>query len=115
MHGPRTGAALLALLIGAVIIPVGIHLQRENIHTYDTRMHPDDELIRWYWRGPYAMTVGQPLRLEGDDEDRDGVHAASERIMQSIRNLAGQSERRIVSRPQMPTVNDKRISEWAQG
>jgi len=92
---PRTGAARLALMTGAPIIPVGIHLDRENIHTYDTRMHPDDELIRWYWRGPYTMTVGQPLRLEGDVEDREGVHTASDRIMQSIRQLAGQSERRM--------------------
>ncbi|MGC9394043.1 MAG: lysophospholipid acyltransferase family protein [Anaerolineae bacterium] len=95
LHDPRTGAARLALLTGAPIIPVGIHLRRENVRTYDARMHPDDELIRWYWRGPYAMTVGQPLHLEGDVEDWAGVRAASEGMMEAIRRLAGQSERRM--------------------
>jgi 1-acyl-sn-glycerol-3-phosphate acyltransferase len=115
LHSPRTGAARLALLTGAPVIPVGIHLQRENVRTYDTRMHPDDELIRWYWRGPYAMTVGQPLHLQGDVEDREGVHAASEGMMQSIRQLAGESEQRVASRSSMPASNKTRINEWAQG
>lgn len=95
LHSPRTGAARLALLTGAPIIPVGIHLQRERIRTYDARLNENDELIRWYWDGPYAMTVGQPFHLEGDVEDHAGVHAASENIMQAIRQLAGQSERRM--------------------
>jgi 1-acyl-sn-glycerol-3-phosphate acyltransferase len=94
LHSPRTGAARLALMTGAPIIPVGIHLQHERIRTYDARLNEEDERIRWYWHGPYAMTVGQPLCLEGDIEDRAGVRAASESIMETIRYLAGQSERR---------------------
>lgn len=94
LHSPRTGAARLALLTGAPIIPVGIHLDRERIRIYDARLNEEDEMIRWYWHGPYAMTVGQPLRLEGDVEDRAGVRAASEGLMEAIRRLAGQSEQR---------------------
>jgi 1-acyl-sn-glycerol-3-phosphate acyltransferase len=109
---PRTGAARLALLTGAPVIPVGIHLERERIHTYDARMNDEDEMIRWYWHGPYAMTVGQPLRLEGDVEDHAGVHAASEDIMQAIRKLAGQSERRVADRQRLSTTNGERINEW---
>lgn len=111
---PRTGAARLALLTGAPIIPVGIHLDRERLRYGAKQLDERDEPIRWYWRGPYAMTVGQPLRLTGDIEDRDGVHAASERIMQSIRHLAGQSEKRLISRAQVTTTNERRIDEWAQ-
>jgi len=95
LHGPRTGAVRLALSAGVPIVPVGIHLDRARVRTYDARLKEDDELIRWYWRGLYTMTVGQPLRLEGDVEDRAGVHAASEGMIQSIRQLAGQSERRM--------------------
>ncbi len=106
---PRTGTARLARLTGAPIIPVGIHLERERIHTYDARMNAEDEMIRWYWRGPYAMTVGQPLHLEGDIEDRDGVHAASERVMQAIRQLAGQSERRMEEKAHhVPAISTSR-------
>jgi len=99
---PRTGTARLALSAGVPIVPVGIHLQRERIRTFDARRHPEDEMIRWYFNGPYAMTVGQPLYLEGDVEDRAGVHAASESLMQHIRRLAGQSERRIMGLPPAP-------------
>lgn len=115
LRPPRTGAARLALLTGAPIIPVGIHLDRERIRTYDTRMHPDDELIRWYWHGPYAMTVGQPLRLQGDVEDRAGVHAASEHIMQSIHHLAGQSAQRVANRSRILDSNATQTNEWVQG
>ena len=61
------------------------------------------------------MTVGQPLRLEGDIEDRDGVHAAAERVMQAIRQLAGQSEKRLMCHARVPATNEHRMNEWAQG
>jgi len=112
---PRTGAARLALLTGAPIIPVGIHLERERLRYGAKQLDERDEPIRWYWRGPYAMTVGQPLHLQGDIEDRDGVYAASERIIQSIRRLAGESEQRIANRSRIPASNKTRINEWAQG
>jgi 1-acyl-sn-glycerol-3-phosphate acyltransferase len=109
---PRTGAARLALLTGAPIIPVGIHLERERLRYGAKQLDARDEVIRWYWHGPYAMTVGQPLHLEGDIEDRAGVHAASEDIMQSIRQLAGQSEQRMEDRTRILDTNRERINEW---
>jgi 1-acyl-sn-glycerol-3-phosphate acyltransferase len=115
LHSPRTGAARLALLTGAPVIPVGIHLERERIRIYDARLNDDDEMIRWYWHGPYAMTVGQPLHLEGDVEDREGVHAASGDILEVIQRLAGQSEKRVANRSQRPTINGAQTNEWAQG
>ncbi|HOU13621.1 MAG TPA: lysophospholipid acyltransferase family protein [Anaerolineae bacterium] len=115
LHDPRTGAARLALLTGAPIIPVGIHLDRERLRYGAKQLDERDEPLRWYWRGPYAMTVGQPLRLAGDIEDRDGVHAAAEEIMQAIRQLAGQSEKRLLSHARAPITNERRMNEWAQG
>ena len=71
--------------------------------------YEDDEMIRWYWHGPYTMTVGQPLHLEGNIEDRDFVHAASEGMMEAIRHLAGQSEQRASNEQR----TNKRISSAA--
>jgi len=49
-------------------------------------------------RGPYAITVGQPTHFEGDAEDREHVRHISETIMERIRHLAVESERRMHSR-----------------
>ena len=44
------------------------------------------------------MTVGQPVRFEGDIEDRPRVDAISKAIMQQIISLAYESERRTTGR-----------------
>ncbi len=92
---PHTGVARLALLGGAPIIPVGIHLQRERIHFVETTVEAKTEIARWYLRGPYAMTVGEPMRFDGDVEDRQYVRSVSDRIMQRIACLSRESARRI--------------------
>jgi len=92
---PHTGVARMALTSGAPIIPVGIHLQREHIRFVETTVDDKTETARWYLRGPYAMTVGEPMRLEGSAEDRQYVRAASERIMQRIACLARESAQHI--------------------
>ncbi len=110
---PRTGAARLALLTGAPIVPVGIHLERERLHYSTKQLDARDEPIRWYWRGPYAMTVGQPLHLEGDIEDHDGVRAAAERIMQAIRHVAAQSQERVEQRSRRAHANNRVLQNTA--
>ncbi len=92
---PHTGVARLALLGGAPVIPVGIHLQRERIHFVETTVDDKTEIARWYLRGPYAMTVGEPMRFDGDVEDRQYVRSVSDRIMQRIACLSRESARRI--------------------
>ena len=47
----RSGAARLALLSGAPVVPIGIALHRERIRRID--------IARFYLGGPYAMTVGR--------------------------------------------------------
>jgi len=94
-HKPRTGAARLSLITGAPVIPVGIHLQRERMRLIETVVDGKPEVGTWYLRGPYAMTVGNPMRFTGDVEDRAYVRSASERIMQHIAHLAHQSARRM--------------------
>lgn len=94
-HQPHTGAARLALSTGAPIIPVGIHLERERIESIETEVDGKTEAGRLYLQGPYAMTVGEPISLSGDIEDRDYVRSISERIMQRIMGLSRESAIRV--------------------
>jgi 1-acyl-sn-glycerol-3-phosphate acyltransferase len=94
-HRPRTGAARLALSTGAPVIPIGIHLRRDLIRLIETRVGGKTEIGTWYLRGPYAITIGEPMYFEGDADDRPHVRSISERIMQSIAGLSLQSAYRI--------------------
>jgi 1-acyl-sn-glycerol-3-phosphate acyltransferase len=105
LEKPHTGVARLALISGAPVIPVGIHLQRERIRFVETTVGDDTETARWYLHGPYAMTVGEPMRFEGDVEDRRYVRSISERIMQRIARLSRESAQRICA-PQAAQSGD---------
>ena len=96
-HKPHTGVARLALITGAPVIPVGIHLQRERIRFVETTVDGKTETARWNLGGPYAMTAGEPLRFDGTVEDRECVRSATERIMQRIVSLSAESARRMVA------------------
>jgi 1-acyl-sn-glycerol-3-phosphate acyltransferase len=87
------------------VIPVGIHLERERIKFVETTVDDKTETARWYLRGPYAMTVGEPMRFEGNVEDREYVRAVSQRIMQRITCLSHESAQRIGA-PQAPRSSD---------
>jgi 1-acyl-sn-glycerol-3-phosphate acyltransferase len=93
LHQPHTGAARLALITGAPVIPVGIGLQPQRIRF--SKAEVDGEVAHLYLRGPYAMTVGQPLHFRGNVEDREYVRSVSEQIMQRIISLAGESAQRV--------------------
>jgi len=96
---PRTGAARLALLSGAPIIPVGIHLLRERVHSIITHIEGREEEGRWYFRGPYNITVGRPISFRGDVENHEYVQRVSKAIMTHIRELAFQSQDRMQQGP----------------
>ena len=53
-----------------------------------------EEIGHWYIRGPYNVTVGKPLRFEGDVDDRELVCDVAHRIMLKIMRLAYESEQR---------------------
>jgi 1-acyl-sn-glycerol-3-phosphate acyltransferase len=95
-HPPRTGAARLALRAGIPVIPVGIYLPREHSHCIKSHLTGKPTTGYWYLRGPYAITLGQPMQFEGDAEDRPLVQAISQSIMERIRALALVSERRVL-------------------
>ena len=92
---PRTGAARLALRTGAPIIPVGISLRHDQCTCIRSKIDGKQTEGNWYLRGPYAMTVGEPMQFEGDINDRQHVRNVTEAIMDQIRLLAYESKHRI--------------------
>jgi 1-acyl-sn-glycerol-3-phosphate acyltransferase len=91
---PRTGAARLALQTGASVIPVGIFLRRELSICIRSKISGSSAQAHWCLRGPYRITVGQPMQFDGDVEDRQHVRNVSESIMHQIRLLTHESEHR---------------------
>jgi 1-acyl-sn-glycerol-3-phosphate acyltransferase len=99
---PRTGAARLALQTGVPVIPVGIYLRRDRCLRIRSKIAGAQTEGNWYLRGPYSMTVGEPLHFSGDVEDREYVRSVTETIMKKIRMLAHESENRT-RRPKLST------------
>jgi 1-acyl-sn-glycerol-3-phosphate acyltransferase len=91
---PRTGAARLALSARVPVVPVGIYLRRSWRINIRSGISGEQSEAFWYLHGPYAITVGQPLYLHGNAEDREYVRSLSERIMTAIRGLTTESETR---------------------
>ncbi|MDI6769386.1 MAG: lysophospholipid acyltransferase family protein [Anaerolineales bacterium] len=94
-HSPRSGAARLALKTGVPVIPVGIYLPRERTMRITSGISGKKTTANWYLRGPYSVTVGQPMKFEGNAEDREQVRGVTHRIMESIRAMAQESEQRL--------------------
>ncbi len=90
----RTGVARLALASGAPVVPVGIHLERDRIHSIRSIVRGKAEYGRWYLRGPYHMTVGAPIHFNGDTEDRFLVRTVADYVMSQIVQLARESKHR---------------------
>jgi len=95
LQEPRTGAARLAIHTGVPVIPVGIYLPIERSHKIVSHLSGTPTVGYWYFRGPYAITVGKPLEFQGDAEDKLHVRSASQNMMDWIRALAEESERRL--------------------
>ncbi len=94
-HPARTGVARLALRTGAPVIPIGIHLPRERLYSLTSNIEGENAFGDWYFHGPYHITVGKPMRFEGDIRDREHVVSVSRTIMQHIIGLAQQSAARM--------------------
>jgi len=93
---PRSGAARLALMSGAPVIPVGIHRRRDRFFR-SMAMITGAQTFGWlYLWGPYAMTIGKPMVFTGDVEDRELVKSVTHTIMEQVKVLAGDSETRMV-------------------
>jgi 1-acyl-sn-glycerol-3-phosphate acyltransferase len=94
-NSPRSGAARLALSSGVPVIPIGIYLSDEGCRRIPATFEGEPDIVTWYLRGPYAITIGKPMHFRGDANDKDFVRKVSENIMQSIRSLVLDSQRRV--------------------
>lgn len=96
---PRSGVARLALSSGVPVIPIGISLNDKGCHRIPATFEGEPDIITWYLNGPYAITIGKPMHFLGDSTDKDFVRKVSENIMQNIRALALDSQRRLCPIP----------------
>lgn len=95
---PRTGAVRMALEAGVPIVPVGINLIQERLHLIHGRIKGVTYPQYWYLRGPFHITVGNPITVEGDVENRPHVVAESQRVMQHIIELVEEGKHRLQER-----------------
>jgi 1-acyl-sn-glycerol-3-phosphate acyltransferase len=101
---PHTGAARLALLTGAPIIPMGISLSPRGLWYVESDIGSQWVTSRWALRGPYGVTVGHPLHFNGKVEDRVFVKRVSRWIMRHISDLAHESQERLQAPYLWPTI-----------
>jgi 1-acyl-sn-glycerol-3-phosphate acyltransferase len=94
-HQARTGVGRIALMSGAPVIPVGIHLQRNRLHSIRSTVGGQVEYGHWYLRGPYNVTTGTPLHFSGSADDRAYVRIVSDTVMHHIIELAHESKERL--------------------
>jgi 1-acyl-sn-glycerol-3-phosphate acyltransferase len=92
---PKTGAVRLALLSGASIIPMGIGIKKNNIKMLSSVIKGVQEWGKWYLKGPYAITVGKPIKITGDIENRTNVKDLSKWLSEKISKLQKESLIRI--------------------
>lgn len=94
---PKTGTIRLALEAGVPVIPVGIHLDRARIRYVAMTRGEMSETARWYLRGPYAITIGEPMTFTGSIDDHDYVRAKSNELADRIAQLSCESMTRMVA------------------
>lgn len=94
-HRPRSGVGRLALASGVPVVPVGIHLDKSRIELVQTHVDGEEELGAWYFRGPYAITVGEAQSFSGHPDDRTLVRSVSDQVMHRISRLSELSALRI--------------------
>jgi 1-acyl-sn-glycerol-3-phosphate acyltransferase len=95
MRKPRTGAIRLALASGASIIPMGISVKKRNLKNLRSVIRGVEEWDRWYFKGPYALTIGRSISITGSAEDRPRVKKLSIWLANKIGILQKESTKRI--------------------
>ncbi len=110
---PHTGIGRLALRTGAPVVPIGIHLDAQQIRLTNTQVDHQAEVGTWYFHGPYAITVGDAQVFRGNAEDRFLVQRVSELIMHRIILLSGESALRIRLSRELSWLNTARWWLWS--
>ena len=83
----HTGAVRIALSSHTPIVPVGIYLHDQDVKYHQFRSHFGLSESRWVLHGKYFITVGSPLEIYGDVEDREFVRSYTQLISSEIERL----------------------------
>lgn len=102
----KTGAVRMALRSGAPLLPVGIHLPLENIRFRYLKVGGEKVESRFYLKGRYAITIGQPMWMTGDVNNWERVRELSTLLQERIYALSQVSEMRLSKTP--PKVSGRR-------
>jgi 1-acyl-sn-glycerol-3-phosphate acyltransferase len=106
----KTGAARMALMSGAAVIPVGIHLDEDAFIEIESSTKNYSKTGRFVCRGHYAMTIGKARHYVGGIDDYRFVRDVAEKIMGNIIQQAKKSERRInLGRSHQPVWHFSRL------
>lgn len=95
LNKPKTGAVRLALLSHLPIIPMGLSVKAKNIRNIKSVIKGITEWGRWYFKGPYAITIGKQINLKGNIKNRSQVRKLSSWLTQRISILTEESQTRI--------------------
>ncbi len=96
-HDARSGVGRLALSSGVPVVPIGIHLDQKRLIRVEQTIDGVTDSGAYYLHGPYSMTVGAPMRFNGNVEDRELVQRVSSQVMADIIHLTRESSRRVRS------------------
>jgi 1-acyl-sn-glycerol-3-phosphate acyltransferase len=99
MRHAHAGAARIALLSGAPVVPVGIYTSPDSCLVKTLKDFPDEPPLRWVTHGSYYMTVGKPMQFIGDGNDYAQVEQATQKIASAIQAQAQKSRRRMQLSP----------------
>ena len=95
MNKPKTGAIRLALLSGKPIVPLGIGVRKNNVRKIKSIIKGVQEWGKWYFRGPYAISIGKPINISGNAENKPKVRYLSAWLSEKISKLAKESNLRL--------------------
>ena len=92
---PKTGAVRLAMLSGKPIIPIGISVKEKNVKWIKSVIKGVQEWGKWYFKGPYVLSIGKPISLRGNVEDRNKVKYLTNWLGKKVSGLAKESRNRL--------------------
>ncbi len=91
----KTGAIRLAMLSGKPIVPIGISVKEKYVRSIKSMIKGVQEWGKWYFRGPYALTIGKQINVGGEVTNKDCVRNLSEWLAGKIGDLQKESAIRI--------------------
>jgi len=94
---PKTGAVRLALETGAPIIPLGFGIHHSHLKRTCSTIGNCPEPGYWYFKGPYAVTIGPSKYIKGSSSDRPYVTKESQKLLNRVAALVIHSQQRLAS------------------